>query len=113
MINLIIKGSVIFMATSKSYRDFILEKLKVVTNISFRPMMGEYLLYLNDVLFGGIYDDRLLIKKTKSNAKYGLSEEEPYENAKKMLLINNVDGELLKEIVLVTYNDLLKNSVRR
>lgn len=96
------------MATSKSYREYILEKLKIVDSISFRPMMGEYLLYRNGVLFGGIYDNRLLIKKTKSNIKYGLPEEEPYVNAKKMLLINNVDDEKLKEIIMNTYNDLLK-----
>ena len=53
------------MATTKEYRDFILEQLKLLDNITCKPMMGEYLLYYKDVLFGGIYDDRLLVKIIK------------------------------------------------
>ena len=57
------------MATSKDYKDLILEKLYLLDNITCKPMMGEYLLYYKNVLFGGIYDNRLLIKETCSNRK--------------------------------------------
>ena len=70
-------------------------------------MMGEYLLYYNGLLFGGIYDDRLLIKKVDNNKKYNMHEAIPYENAKPMYLVDDVDNqELLKEIVLDTCKDL-------
>ena len=52
------------MASTKSYRDFILEQLRLLDNINCKSMMGEYLLYYNGILFGGIYDDRLLVKKS-------------------------------------------------
>ena len=55
------------MATTKEYRDFILEQLSLLENITCRAMMGEYLLYYNTILFGGIYDSRLLIKIVESN----------------------------------------------
>ncbi len=95
------------MATTKDYRDFILEQLSLLDNITCRPMMGEYLLYCNGVLFGGIYDDRLLIKIVDGNKKYGMSEQIPYKNAKPMYLVDDIDDkEKLKEIVLDTCKDL-------
>ena len=95
------------MASTKEYRDYILEQLNLLDNISYKPMMGEYLLYYRDVLFGGIYDDRLLIKKVESNKKYELSEEIPYDGAKSMYQIDNIeDPEELREIIINTYNDL-------
>ena len=95
------------MATTKEYKEYILEELNLLDNITYRPMMGEYLLYYNKVLFGGIYDDRLLIKKVESNKKYNLKEEIPYENAKPMYIIEDIDDkEKLKEIILDTYKDL-------
>ena len=60
------------MATTKDYRDFILEQLSLLDNITCKSMMGEYLLYYNGILFGGIYDDRLLVKTDDSNKKYNL-----------------------------------------
>ena len=70
-------------------------------------MMGEYLLYYCGVLFGGIYDDRLLIKKVESNEKYELFEEIPYDGAKSMYQIENIDDqEELRDIIINTYNDL-------
>ena len=70
-------------------------------------MMGEFLLYVNGVLFGGIYDDRLLVKKTESNAGFGMSEALPYEGAKPMYLVNEVDDKnKLKEIVETTTESL-------
>ena len=95
------------MASTKKYKDYILEQLSLLDNISFRPMMGEYLLYYNKKLFGGIYDDRLLIKKTESNKKYNMQEAIPYDGAKAMYLVNDIDNqESLKNIVIDTYNDL-------
>ena len=75
-------------------------------------MIGEFLLYYNDVLFGGIYDNRLLVKIVESNKKYNMQEEIPYEGAKSMYLVNDVDNkELLKEIVIETCKGLSnKNS---
>ena len=95
------------MASTKEYRDYVLEQLNLVGDISYKPMMGEYLLYYKEILFGGIYDDRLLIKKVESNKKYELSEEIPYDGAKSMYQIDNIeDPEELSEIIINTYNDL-------
>lgn len=97
------------MATTKDYRDFILEQLNLLDNITCKSMMGEYLLYYNGILFGGIYDDRLLVKIVSSNKKYNMQESIPYESAKPMYLIDNVDNkEILKDIILDTYKDLKK-----
>ena len=97
------------MATSKEYKDFILEQLDLLENITCKPMMGEYLLYYNDVLFGGIYDNRLLIKKADTNQKYNMDEAIPYDGAKPMYLVDDVDDiELLKEIIIETCKGLKK-----
>lgn len=95
------------MATSKEYKDFILEQLDLLDNISYKAMMGEFLLYYNSVLFGGIYDNRLLVKIVDSNKKYNMQEQLPYDSAKPMYLVDDVDNkELLKEIVLETCKGL-------
>lgn len=95
------------MATSKDYKDFILEQLDLLDNITCKAMMGEYLLYYNSVLFGGIYDNRLLVKIVNSNKKYNMQEQIPYESAKPMYLVDDVDNkETLKEIVIETYKGL-------
>jgi TfoX/Sxy family transcriptional regulator of competence genes len=95
------------MPSTKEYKDYILEQLRNVDNISYRPMMGEYLLYKDGILFGGIYDDRLLVKITKNNKKYNMEEAIPYPGAKHMYLVNEIDNLiLLKEIIEATYNDL-------
>lgn len=97
------------MATSKEYKDFILEQLELLDNITCKSMMGEYLLYYNNVLFGGIYDNRLLVKIVNSNKKYNMQEQLPYEGAKPMYLVSDVDNkELLKNIVFETCIDLAK-----
>ena len=97
------------MATTKDYRDFILEQLSLLDNITCKSMMGEYLLYYNGILFGGIYDDRLLVKIVDSNKKYNMQESIPYESAKPMYLVDDVDNqELLRSIVLDTCKDLKK-----
>lgn len=79
------------------------EQLDLLENINCRAMMGEYLLYYNNALFGGIYDNRLLVKIVNSNKKYNMKEQIPYENAKAMYLVEDVDNkERLKEIVIET-----------
>lgn len=95
------------MATSEDYKDFILEQLNLLDNITCRAMMGEYLLYYNKTLFGGIYDNRLLVKIVNSNKKYNMQEQIPYEGAKPMYLAEDVDKkEKLKEIIIETCKDL-------
>ena len=95
------------MATSKEYKDFILEQLDLLDNITCKAMMGEFLLYYNNVLFGGIYDNRLLVKIVDTNKKYSMQEPIPYETAKPMYLVDDVDNkELLKEIVIETCKGL-------
>ena len=95
------------MATSKDYKDFILEQLSLLDNITCKAMMREYLLYYNGVLFGGIYDNRLLVKIVNSNKKYDMQEQIPYESAKPMYLVDDIDNkEVLKEIVIETCKGL-------
>ncbi|MBO7520499.1 MAG: TfoX/Sxy family protein [Clostridia bacterium] len=95
------------MASSQDYRDFILDQLSLLDAITCRAMMGEYVLYYSGVVFGGIYDDNLLVKRTEGNKKYSMSEIIPYPNAKPMYLVEDVDNkELLKSIVLDTFKDL-------
>ena len=97
------------MATTKGYRDFILEQLNLLDNITCKSMMGEYLLYYNGLLFGGIYDDRLLVKIVDSNKKYNMQESIPYESAKPMYIVDDVDNqEVLRDIILDTCKDLKK-----
>jgi len=95
------------MATTTEYKNFIFEQLKGLNDITCKPMMGEYLLYYNNVLFGGIYDDRLLVKITDSNKKYAMEEAIPYDGAKPMYLVSDVDNvDILKDIVIDTYEGL-------
>ena len=94
------------MAKGKDYRDFILEQLSDLRQ-TYRAMMGEFLIYVNGVYFGGVYDDRFLVKKTSTNKEYGLTEELPYDGAKPMYLVENVDDrEYLKSLVSDTVKGL-------
>ena len=96
------------MASTKEYRDFILEQLSEALNITCRSMMGEFLLYSNNVLFGGIYDDRLLVKIVPENGQYKMSKEIPYDSAKPMYFIEDIDyKEKLAGIVKDTVQGLL------
>lgn len=90
------------MASTKDYLDFVLEQLRDIEDISYRPMMGEYILYCQGKVFGGIYDNRFLVKPVKSavalmpEAQYEL----PYEGAKEMLLVDDIeDREFLAELI--------------
>ena len=77
--------------TTKEYKDYILEQIEPIGGITCKPMMGEYLLYRNGKLFGGIYDNRFLVKRTEKNALRGMPEEIPYPSAKPMYMV--VDAE--------------------
>ena len=97
------------MASAKEYLDFILEQLAGLDGVAYRPMMGEYILYMNGKVVGGIYDDRLLVKPTAS-ALAMLPEadrELPYEGAKEMLLVDRVDDrEFLQALLTAMEGDL-------
>lgn len=97
------------MASTKEYLEFILGQLSELDGIGYRKMMGEYLLYYHEKLMGGIYDDRLLVKPTPSAIAH-LPEaiyEAPYDGAKKMLLVSNVDEkEALAALFLALDHDL-------
>ena len=95
------------MASTKAYLDYISEQLAGLDDVRIRPMMGEYLLYLDGVLFGGIYDDRLLVKKTETNAEFGMAEEIPYPTGKPMYMVADVDNvNRLAEIINATVDGL-------
>lgn len=94
------------MATSKDYLDYVLELLSEVDNITYKKMMSEYILYKDNILFGGIYDNRFLVKNTISLKDYHLKEQIPYPSAKPMLLIDSEDPDEIKELVTLVVNDL-------
>ena len=97
------------MPSSKDYLDYILEQLRLLDDITFKRMMGEFLLYYKGLLFGGIYDDRLLVKKVDSNKKYNMEESIPYDGAKPMYLVSEVDNrDLFTKIIIDTYEGLKK-----
>ena len=97
------------MPSSKSYLQFILDQLSDLDEIAFRAMMGEYILYYRGKVVGGIYDDRLLVKPTKS-ARALIPQaalELPYEGAKAMLLVDEVDNRAaLADLFNALYDDL-------
>lgn len=89
------------MASSKDYLEYILDKLSDLEDISYRAMMGEYIIYYRGKIVGGIYDDRFLVKPTKSAMALmpDAEMELPYESAKEMLLVNEVENrDYLKEV---------------
>ena len=97
------------MASGKEYLHFILEQLSDLDDISYRPMMGEFILYYHGKIIGGIYDDRLLVKKTRSALELmpAVIYELPYEGANAMLLANEVDSkEFLAKLFESMYNEL-------
>lgn len=94
------------MASSKDYLEYVLGLLKEVEGITYKKMMGEYMLYKDNIIFGGVYDNRFLIKKTKSLENSGLKKQIPYPSAKSMLLIDSEDPDEIKRLVLLAINDL-------
>lgn len=97
------------MASNKEYLDFILEQLSGLEGITFKPMMGEYILYMHGRIFGGIYDDRFMVKPTKSAVAMmpDADRELPYDGAKEMLLVDNVDNRAFLEGLLTSMYDEL------
>ncbi|MCM1227120.1 MAG: TfoX/Sxy family protein [Clostridium sp.] len=97
------------MSTSKEYVNFILEQLSDLEEITHRAMMGEYIIYYRGKIVGGIYDNRLLVKPIKSAVDYmpNPSYEIPYEGAKEMLLVNEVDDkDFLTGLFNAMYDEL-------
>lgn len=97
------------MASSKEYLQFILEQLSDLEEISYRAMMGEYIIYYRGKIVGGIYDDRLLVKPVRSAISYmpTAAYELPYDGAKKMLLVEDVDSrEFLTGLFNAMYDEL-------
>lgn len=97
------------MASSKEYLDFILEQLSELDDVTYRAMMGECIIYYRGKVVGGIYDDRLLVKPTKSAVSMmpNADMELPYEGAKEMLLVDDVDNkEFLRELLEAMYEEL-------
>lgn len=104
------------MASSKEYLDFIVDQLTGLDGVTYRAMMGEYIIYYQGKIIGGIYDDRFLVKPVKSamelmpSAAYEL----PYTGAKEMLLVEDVDNkEFLTELVTSMYDDLPAPKVKK
>ena len=97
------------MASSKEYLDFILEQLSELYEISSRTMMGEYIIYYRGKVVGGIYDDRFLVKPTKSAVTMmpDADLELPYDGAKEMILVDDVDNKaFLRDLLEAIYNEL-------
>lgn len=97
------------MATSKEYLNFILEQLSELDEISYRSMMGEYIIYYKGKVIGGIYDNRFLIKPVKSalNFMKETSYDIPYDGAKQMLIPENIDDKTyLKDLIEAIYDEL-------
>ena len=97
------------MASSKEYLDFVLDQLSELDGITYRAMMGEYVIYYRGKVVGGIYDDRFLVKPVKSalmmmpNAQMEL----PYEGAKEMLMVDDIENkDFLRELIEAMYDEL-------
>ena len=97
------------MSSSKVYLDFVLEQLSGLEEITYRAMMGEYIIYSRGKIVGGIYDDKLLVKPVKSAVSFmpNASYELPYEGAKEMLSVDNIDNkDFLSKLFYAMYEEL-------
>ena len=97
------------MASSKAYLEFVLDQLSELENISYRAMMGEYIIYYQDKVIGGIYDHRFLVKPTKSAVALmpDAERELPYEGAKEMLLVDDIENKsFLQDLLRAMYPEL-------
>lgn len=104
------------MASTRDYLEFILEQLSDAEDVSYRAMMGEYVLYYRDKVFGGIYDNRFLIKPVKSASALmpDAPLELPYEGAKEMLLVENLeDKKFLAGLLEAMYDELPATKKRK
>ena len=96
------------MASSKDYLIYVLDLLREVNGISYKKMMGEYILYKDNIIFGGIYDNRFLVKKSEYTNSLNLKEIIPYPTSKGMYLVDSENSEEIAEIVYKLYQDLIK-----
>lgn len=97
------------MASSKEYLDFVLEQLSELEDITYKAMMGEYIIYYKGKIVGGIYDDRFLVKPVKAakDMMPAAEPELPYEGAKEMLLVDDIDNKgFLEELFAAMYDEL-------
>jgi TfoX/Sxy family transcriptional regulator of competence genes len=96
------------MSSSKEYLNFVLEQLSDLDRVSYRPMMGEYVMYYRDKVIGGIYDDRFLLKSTKSvlTMMPDAAREIPYPGAKEMILADIDDRALTANVIKAMYDEL-------
>jgi TfoX/Sxy family transcriptional regulator of competence genes len=97
------------MASSKEYLEFVLEQLSLLDDIAYKAMMGEFIIYYRGKIAGGIYDDRFLVKPTKSAVAMmpEADMELPYEGAKEMLLVDDIDNkEFLRDLFDAMYDEL-------
>ncbi len=97
------------MASSLEYVKFIAEQLSELEEISYRKMFGEYAFYYEGKVFGGVYDNRFLIKITKAGKQLckDFEEQLPYKGAKPMLFVSELeDKNFLKNLVEVTWQEL-------
>lgn len=104
------------MASDKRYLEFIMEQLSLLDGASYRAMMGEYIIYYRGKVVGGIYDDRFLVKPTKSARSFmpDAALETPYDGAKEMLLVDNVeDREFLAKLINAMYDELPAPKVKK
>jgi len=97
------------MASNQEYLEYVLDLLRRLTNITYKKMMGEYLLYKDGILFGGIYDNRFLVKITPASASIGFKEEIPYPTGNMMYLVDIEDTRALEELILGIVADLSKS----
>jgi TfoX/Sxy family transcriptional regulator of competence genes len=103
------------MSSTKEYLDFILEQLSDLDEISFRAMMGEYIIYYRGKVVGGIYDDRFLVKPTKSAMEMmpNADMEQPYDGAKQMILVDDVDNRgVMYRLIQAIWEDLPKRELK-
>ena len=96
------------MASSKDFLEYVLDLLSGLDEISYRAMMGGYVIYYRGKVFGGIYDDRFLVKPTKAAIELmpDAERELPYEGGKEMLLVDSDDRDFIKELVEAMYDEL-------
>ena len=92
--------------STQDYLEYVLELLREVDGISYKKMMGEYILYKDGIIFGGIYDNRFLVKKVNSIIDYEFKEETPYPGAKSMYLIDIENPKEIEEIINKILKDL-------
>ena len=104
------------MASSKTYLDFVMDQLSGLGGVTFKPMMGEFIIYFNGKIVGGIYDDRFLVKQTEAARRLmpDAPLEAPYEGAKEMILVDRIDErDFLETLLSETVDELPEPKKRR